>query len=121
MSDALIDWEQLEMIFGEEEDEFDEDMAELFQEFLEDAVDRFKALFESEFSNEREVVAKEAHKLKGSSANFGFADVASHLANIENNIESLSQDDFESSLAKAKNSFSESQAAVEGRYPALAC
>lgn len=37
MSDSvLIDWEQLEMIFGEEDEEFDEDMAELFHEFVED-------------------------------------------------------------------------------------
>ena len=40
MSDsaALIDWEQLEMIFGEDDEDFDEDMAETLSEFVEDGV-----------------------------------------------------------------------------------
>ncbi|MEM9158260.1 MAG: Hpt domain-containing protein [Verrucomicrobiota bacterium] len=119
MSDALIDWEQLEMIFGEEEDEFDEDMAELFQEFVEDATGRFETIKGTDFGADKETIAKESHKLKGSAANFGFTEVASQLANIENNIDTISQDEYAGSLEKAEAAFGQSKAEVEGKYPAL--
>ena len=119
MSDTLIDWEQLEMIFGEDEEDFDEDMAELFQEFIEDGLARFSTIKELDLASQSEAIAKEAHKLKGSAANFGFSEVALHLANIENNIATISPDEYAGSLAKAESAFSESQSIVVGRYPAL--
>lgn len=120
MSDAeLIDWEQLEMIFGEDEEDFDEDMAELFHEFVEDANAQFLKINESEFAADKATVAKESHKLKGSSSNFGFAQVAGLLAHIEDDIDTISLEDFSGSLTKAKAGFERSIASVMERYPAL--
>lgn len=120
MSDTdLIDWEQLEMIFGEEEEDIDEDMAELFHEFVEDGNLQFVKIASAAFETERDTIAKESHKLKGSSSNFGFARVASLLAHIEDDIESLAFDDFERSISEARSGFDKSIESVIGRYPAL--
>ncbi|MCH6257348.1 Hpt domain-containing protein [Puniceicoccaceae bacterium K14] len=119
MSDSeLIDWEQLEMVFGDEDD-FDEDMAELFQEFVEDANDHFTQISAEDFESSRELVAKLAHKVKGSCANFGFNGVATSLASIENGIADLALDTFNSLLATAKSDFQKSLEEVHSRYPAL--
>ena len=60
-SGALIDWEQLEMIFGEDDEDFDEDMAELFQEFVEDGAERFGILKAASFDAEIDMRGKESH------------------------------------------------------------
>tara|TARA_B110000037_G_scaffold221441_1_gene292470 strand:- start:1844 stop:2215 length:372 start_codon:yes stop_codon:yes gene_type:complete len=120
MSDTnLIDWEQLEMIFGEDEEDFDDDMAELFQEFLEDVVENFGQIDALDFEANREAIGKLTHKIKGSSSNFGFAKVAITLAHIEDNIQSIGLDDFNQSLASAKADFEVSQKEIFARYPAL--
>lgn len=120
MSDSeLIDWEQLSMIFGEDEDEFDDDMAELFQEFVEDGLQRFAALKAAAFPEQKDFIAKESHKLKGSASNFGFARVAALLGHLEDDIESLDQQDLESTLNEAARDFDSCVEQVVGRYPAL--
>jgi len=121
MSDsaALIDWEQLEMIFGEDDKDFDEDMAELFQEFVEDGAERFGILKAASFEAEKDMLGNESHKLKGSSSNFGFSREASELANIEDNIESLSFEAFQASLLEAERAFLASAAEVKNKYSAL--
>ncbi|EDY84941.1 Hpt domain protein [Verrucomicrobiia bacterium DG1235] len=120
MSDSeLIDWEQLEMIFGEEEDEFDEDMAELFHEFVEDGNGQFAVINSVEFEAERQRIAKESHKLKGSASNFGFARVACLLAHIEDDIETITPEDFSQSIAEARSGFDKSIETVVARYPGL--
>lgn len=121
MSDSeLIDWEQLEMIFGEDEDEFDEDMAELFHEFVEDGNGQFGKIDAAEFASDRGIIAKESHKLKGSASNFGFSRVASLLGHIEDDIDTLTADDFVKSLEEARSGFVKSIETVMNRYPALA-
>ncbi len=120
MSDSeLIDWEQLEMIFGEEE-EFDEDMAELFHEFVEDGNVQFGKIDAAEFGSDRAVIAKESHKLKGSASNFGFTQVAKLLAHIEDDIATITVEDFEKSLEGARSGFEKSIETVMARYPGLA-
>ncbi len=120
MSDSeLIDWEQLEMIFGEEEEEFDEDMAELFHEFVEDGNGQFGKISAAEFGSDRAIIAKESHKLKGSASNFGFTQVAGILGHIEDDIESLTPEDFVESLAAARAAFEKSIEVVMARYPGL--
>lgn len=120
MSDSeLIDWEQLSMIFGEDDSEVDEDMKELFQEFVEDGTQRFAAIKGASFANQKEYIAKESHKLKGSASNFGFAQVANLLGHIEDDIASITEGDFESSLGEAAASFERCVADVKNRYPTL--
>lgn len=120
MSDSeLIDWEQLEMIFGEEDEEFDEDMAELFHEFVEDGNERFNFIKCTEFDADRVKIAKESHKLKGSASNFGFARVASLLGHIEDDIDTLTVEDYRQSLEDACRSFEKSIETVIARYHAL--
>lgn len=116
---ALIDWEQLEMIFGEEDEEFEEDMADLFREFIEDGSNRLQSIKSASFDSDRDSIAKESHRLKGSSSNFGFARVASNLANIEDNIESISAEAYEASLSQAEADFLASIREVEAKYVAL--
>lgn len=116
----LIDWEQLSMIFGDEGDELDEDMAELFHEFVEDGNERFVAIRSADFATETEVIAKEAHKLKGSASNFGFARVAGLLGHIEDDIATLTGEDYERSLNGAFDGFERSVEALVARFPGLA-
>ena len=107
------------MIFGEDEEDFDDEMAELFQEFIEDGSQRFAAIGGMSFPELREVIAKEAHKLKGSASNFGFMRVASLLGRIEDNIATITQPDYEATLARALVDFKASVAEVTSRYPVL--
>jgi len=115
----LIDWEQLSMIFGEDEEDFDEDMAELYQEFLEDAVSRLQSLRSADFASEKEVIAKEAHKLKGSASNFGLAAMAAILGQIETEIEELSAEHYASALAAADSAYERSQKEISQKFPVL--
>lgn len=108
------------MIFGEEDEEFDEDMAELFHEFVEDGNERFASIRSSEFDSEKVKIAKESHKLKGSASNFGFARVASLLGHIEDDISTLTVEDYCASLEDACASFEKSIEAVIAKYQALA-
>ncbi len=120
MSDSdLIDWEQLSMIFGEDETEIDADMTELFQEFVEDGTQRFAAIREASFAEQKDYIAKESHKLKGSASNFGFAHVSNLLGHIEDDIASITQEDFEASLRGAMSAFERCVLEVKSRYPAL--
>lgn len=115
----LIDWEQLEMIFGEEEEEFDEEMGDLFREFIADGRDRLVTLKGTVFDSNRETIARESHRLKGSSSNFGFTRVATSLANIEDNIETISPEAYQTSLTQAEVDFFVSIKEVEAKYDGL--
>ena len=115
----LIDWEQLEMIFGEQEEEFDEEMGDLFREFIEDGRDRLVTLKGTVFDSNRETIARESHRLKGSSSNFGFTRVATSLANIEDNIETISPEAYQTSLTQAEVDFFASIKEVEAKYDGL--
>ncbi len=120
MNDSeLIDWEQLEMIFGEDDEEFDEDMADLFREFIEDGSNRLQTIKSASFESDRVSIAQESHRLKGSSSNFGFARVATSLANIEDNIDSISADAYEAALSQAESDFFASVKQVEAKYLSL--
>ena len=120
MSDSdQIDWEQLSMIFGEDEDDFDEEMAELFQEFIADGSQRFVAIRSTPFEADRVTIAKESHKLKGSASNFGFSRVAKLLGHIEDNIASISPQEYETSIGQAQTLFKASIQEVVARYPGL--
>lgn len=120
MSDSdLIDWEQLEMIFGEDEEDFDDDMAELFQEFLEDAQSNFSAIEDASFGSDKEAIAKLSHKVKGSASNFGFSKVASILAHIENDMATLTEADYNHSLLEVESCFEASSIEVRNRYPGV--
>ncbi len=114
----IIDWEQLEMIFGDE-DEFDDDMAELYEEFIEDGKNRLDSIKAASFPEEKELIAKESHKLKGSASNFGFAQMASLLGGIENNIDTITADTYHDSLSQAEVAFGASQQQVLAKYPAI--
>lgn len=120
MSDSgLIDWEQLEMIFGEEDEEFDEEMGELFREFIEDGRNRLNIIKGMSFDSDRETIAKESHRLKGSSSNFGFQCVADGLAKIEDNIGTISSEAYHAFLNQAEADFFASVKEVEAKYDGL--
>lgn len=116
---GLIDWEQLEMIFGEEDEEFDEDMAELFHEFVEDGKGCLESLKSASFETDKDSLCRNSHKLKGSSSNFGYSKVAKALANIEDNMAILTYEAFKASLSEAEIAFHESTEEVKRKYAAL--
>lgn len=107
------------MIFGEDDEEFDEDMAELFHEFVEDGVERINTLKAASFEADKDMLGKESHKLKGSSSNFGYAKVATALANIEDNINTITLEAFKASLSEAESAFFASTEEVKSKYVAL--
>jgi len=107
------------MIFGEEEDELDEDMVELFHEFIEDGTERFGLIKATSFEEGKDDIAKESHKLKGSASNFGFVKVSTLLAGIEDNIATMAQADYERDLGAAAAFFDASKQEVLTKFPAL--
>src|SRR5690606_23383928 len=107
------------MIFGEDEEDVDAEMAELFQEFVADGSERFQAIRRTPFPGDRTTIAKESHKLKGSASNFGFARVAKLLGHIEDNIARITEDEYETSIGEAQIRFKECVSEIVSRYPAL--
>lgn len=108
------------MLFGEEDDELDEEMTELFHDFVDDGNTCLGALNSAEFPDQKDFIAKEAHKLKGSASNFGFAVVADQLGRIEDEIASIDGSDFAATLAKVGSDFETSVKQVFSRFPAIA-
>lgn len=107
------------MIFGEDEEDVDVEMAELFHEFVADGSERFQAIRSTPFPDEKILIAKESHKLKGSASNFGFARVAKLLGHIEDNIAAISADEYETSIGQAQITFKACVSEIVTRYPIL--
>lgn len=105
------------MIFGE--GEADEAMVDLYREFLEDGEKSLAKIRGISPSADREALRSEAHKLKGSASNFGFARLSEILAEIENGAAALSAEDCGRLVGEAEDAFAYSRRQVVGRYPSL--
>jgi HPt (histidine-containing phosphotransfer) domain-containing protein len=95
-------------------------MKDLFRLFVDDAGRRLRALTTPSPAFERTAVAKEAHKIRGAAASFGFDHVASILRIVETQIADLKQARIEEMLRVALQTFDLSVNEVHERYPALA-
>jgi len=103
------------MVFGD--GEADSAMVDIYREYLDDGEASLARLQEMSPDSERPAIAKEAHKLKGSASNFGFARMAELLAEMENDIEALSAVDCEKLLGEAAAAFAYARRQVAERFP----
>ena len=76
---SLIDWEQLDMIA----DGYTEDFVEIYREFLAEVPLVLEEISQAIVSTDATLVARKAHQLKGASANFGFLEVSTLAATLE--------------------------------------
>ncbi len=121
MNSALaINWEQLSLVIGDDENPADEEMKDLFRLFVSDAGMRLHALTANDKPFDRTVVAKESHKIRGAASSFGFDQVASLLRTIEMQAAELPQERLEEMLRETLALFEASVREVQERHPSLA-
>ena len=75
----LIDWEQLDMMA----DGYTPDFVEIYREFLDQTPGLLKVLEQHLLAGDLGAVRDTAHKIKGSSANFGFVGVSGPMSRLE--------------------------------------
>ena len=111
MSSSSIDWEQLDMIA----DGFTPDFVEIYREYLAEIPVRFIELRNKIRANDPNQVARAAHQLKGSSANFGFIGVSQPTAKLEQEAKSGSLTNASLYLSEAENGFALAVSEVRAR------
>ena len=75
----LIDWEQLDMMA----DGYTPDFVEIYREFLDQTPELLRVLEQHVAAGNVAGAQDDAHKIKGSSANFGFVGVSEPMSRIE--------------------------------------
>lgn len=121
MNSALaINWEQLSLVIGDDENPADEEMKDLFRLFVSDAGTRLRNLTSGAQPFDRTVVAKEAHKIRGAASSFGFDQVSGLLRTIEMQAADFPQERLEEMLREALTLFDASVREVQERHPDLA-
>lgn len=116
---TTINWEQLAMVVGEEDEPGDDEMQELFRLFLEDAGGRLRKMGASGSALDRIATAKEAHKVRGAAASFGFDHLAGILTTIEVKMDEHSSEHLDALVQDALRTFDQSVNDVKERYPDL--
>jgi HPt (histidine-containing phosphotransfer) domain-containing protein len=119
-STTYINWEQLSLIVGEENEPVDEEMKELYVMFIDDAGSRLRSLNDTSREFVPSNVAKEAHKIRGAASSFGFDTVSGLLAIVETQIDELPKERVYSLLSDALRGFEQSIRDVHERHPRLA-
>jgi len=104
-----VDWEQLDMIA----DGFTPDFLEIYQEYLVEIPALFGDLRQKIVGGDAMQVARSAHQIKGSSANFGFIGVSAPMANLEHQAKAGSIANASSLLAEAEAGFQNGLAEVK--------
>lgn len=104
-----VDWEQLDMIA----DGFTPDFLEIYQEYLTEIPILLGDLRQKITAGDASQVARSAHQIKGSSANFGFVGVSSPMAVLEQQAKTGSLAGAETLLAEAEEGFKNGLAEVK--------
>lgn len=78
----LIDWEQLDMIA----DGYMPDFVQIYMEFIDQTPELLDALDQRISLDDLDGAREAAHKIRGSSANFGFVGVSHPLAEFEQQV-----------------------------------
>ncbi|RKX34191.1 MAG: hypothetical protein DRP71_07945 [Verrucomicrobia bacterium] len=115
-----INWDQLSMILGEEGEPVDEELADLFRDFVDDAAQRLVQLSSLDPVSDPDGVAHEAHKIRGAALSFGFAQFASILETVETRVLELTPEEIGRLLDAARETFERSRDLVGRRYAYLA-
>ena len=79
IENELIDWEQLDMMA----DGYTPDFVEIYRKFLGQTPGLLKALEQHLLEGDVGAARDAAHKIKGSSANFGFVGVSESMSRLE--------------------------------------
>ena len=95
--ESLVDWEQIDMIA----DGYTPEFLEILREFATELPVLIAALSAAGKSNDVAEVARVAHQIKGSAANFGFRAVSAKAASIETAAKAGTWDDFPARSAEA--------------------
>jgi len=115
-----VNWDQLTMILGEEGDPVDEELADLFRDFVDDVARRLVQLASLDPIGDPDGVVHEAHKIRGASLSFGFERFASILQTVETRVLELTPEEIERLLNTARETFEHSRDLVGRRYAYLA-
>jgi HPt (histidine-containing phosphotransfer) domain-containing protein len=107
--EALIDWEQLDAIADGWQDEF----LEIYREFLVEMPADLRRLGAAVAASDAAAVAKLAHRVKGSAANFGFEGVRRAMTSIEEDAKNGALDRAADLLAGAEQAFALGRAGID--------
>ena len=108
------------MILGDEGEPIDEELSELFRDFIDDAAGRLVQLASFDSVGNPDGVAQEAHKIRGAALSFGFEQFASILETVERRVLELTPEEIERLLSAAHETFEQSRELVGRRYAYLA-
>jgi histidine phosphotransfer protein HptB len=112
MDNELIDWEQLDMMA----DGYTPDFVEIYHEFLIQTPELLDLLEAQLLKGDVNAVRDTAHKIKGSSANFGFVGVSTPMAELELQAKEKGCLEGSAELAlKARGNFDQSKAEISGK------
>lgn len=115
-----INWDQLTMILGDEGDPVDEELADLFRDFIDDTARRLVELSSLDPISDPDGVAHEAHKIRGAALSFGFEQFASILQTVETRVLELTPEEIGRLMNAASEVFERSRDLVGRRYAYLA-
>lgn len=104
-----VDWEQLDMIA----DGFTPDFLEIYQEYLAEIPVLLADLRQKIAGGDATQVARSAHQIKGSSANFGFVGVSAPMATLEQEAKAGSIANATAYLEQAEEGFKNGLAEVK--------
>ena len=108
------------MILGDEGDPVDEELADLFRDFIDDAARRLVELSSLDPISAPDLVAHEAHKIRGAALSFGFEQFASILQTVETRVLELTPEEIGRLMSAASETFERSRDLVGRRYAYLA-
>lgn len=100
-NEVLIDWEQMDMIA----DGYTPDFVDIFREFAAEIPVLLGQLEGLAGQGDCEAIARLAHQIKGSSANFGFKQLSGAAAEIESRAKGGSAEGLEGLLERARTGF----------------
>ncbi|MFZ4774345.1 MAG: Hpt domain-containing protein [Terrimicrobiaceae bacterium] len=106
---APVDWEQLDMMA----DGYTPDFVEIYEEFLALTPAMLDALETHLAAGNVDAAREAAHKVKGSSANFGFLGVSQPMAEIEHEAKvNLSLEGSSGRMLEARKNFESARAEI---------
>lgn len=112
IENELIDWEQLDMMA----DGYTPDFVEIYRDFLDQTPELLRALERHLIEGDLDGAREAAHKIKGSSANFGFLGVSTPMLLIEVRAkEEATLEGAAERLSEARRNFEYSKAEIHAK------
>ncbi|MEO8207147.1 MAG: Hpt domain-containing protein [Chthoniobacterales bacterium] len=109
--EILIDWDQLDMIA----DGYTEDFVEIYRELSREIPTLFDELQKAIAEDKKEIVARSAHTIKGSTSNFGMLALGELMKKIEANALAGDLESLPGILQQARICFEESSKTIQAQ------